>query len=166
MIEEREGWFVVNVKEASWYANRAFGRICNFENPDQRFPQTGVHLYVLEPGKPNCRYHRESAQEDFLVLSGECLLLVNGEEKRLRAWDYVHCPPNVTHVFVGAGDGPCVMLAIGHRPGDVQIFYPESELARSHGAEAPQPTPDPKVAYSDVPRWEKTDPQWPIGSDT
>jgi len=97
------------------------------------------------------------------VLSGKCSLLVNGEEKQLRAWDYVHCPPNVSHVFVGAGDGPCTILMIGHRPENHELYYPKSELAASHGAEAPEATPDPKVAYSDVPRWEKTErPDWPI----
>ena len=165
MLEERGGWFVVNVRNAGWYANPAFGRVCNFEQPENRVPQTGVRIYVLEPGKPNCRYHRESAQEDFLVLAGKCRKLVNGEEKQLEAWDYVHCHPGVTHVFVGDGDGPCTMLMIGHRPADVEIFYPESDLARRPGAEAPKPTSVIKEAYSDVPRWEKTEiPPWPIDS--
>ena len=162
MLEERGGWFVVNVKNASWLANPSFGKRCKFE-PEERFPQTGVGIAVLEPGKPACRYHREDAQEDFLVLSGECLLLVNGEERKLGAWDFVHCPPGVTHVFVGAGDGPCAILMIGHRPPEKRIFYPESELARPHGAEAPEPTPEPAVAYSDVSRWEDTSPPtWPV----
>jgi uncharacterized cupin superfamily protein len=162
MIEERDGWFVVNVKDSRWAGNPAFGRRCVLEQRG-RFPQTGVGIQVLEPGKPNCRYHREEAQEDFLVLTGECLLLVNGEERRLKAWDFVHCPPGVSHVFVGAGDGPCAVLMIGHRPAKEQLWYPESELARRHGAEAPEPTPEPRVAYSDVPRWEEIDPPpWPL----
>jgi len=164
MVDERGGWFVVNVSDARWYRNAGFGTTGIFEKEGESFEQTGVRLAVLEPGKPNCRYHRESAQEDFLVLSGECLLLVNGEERRLGAWDFFHCPPGVSHVFVGAGDGPCVILMIGHRPKDLELFYPESELARGHGAEAPEPTPDPKVAYADAPKWEKTEPPaWPIG---
>lgn len=160
MIEERGGWYVVNVRDARWYAREAFGTLCVFEDPPKSFPDIGVHLYRLEPGKPNCRYHRESAQEDFLVLSGTCLLLVNGEERPLRAWDFVHCPPNVTHVFVGAGDGPCLLLAIGHRPAEVEIFYPESELARRYNAESPEPTADPKVAYSDLPPWAPAASPW------
>ena len=162
MIEERGGWFVVNVSDAQWKANPAFGKRCGFEM-EGRFPQTGIGLAVLEPGKPNCRYHREEAQEDFLVLSGECLLLVNGEERPLKAWDFVHCPPGVSHVFVGAGDGPCTVLMIGHRPAKEQLCYPESELARPHGAEAPEPTPEPRVAYSDVPKWGDIEPpDWPF----
>jgi len=161
MLEERGGWFVVNVQDAQWKSNAAFGRRATFE-AQGRFPQTGIRLAVLEPGKPNCRYHRENAQEDFLVLSGECLLLVNGEERRLRAWDFVHCPPGVTHVFVGAGEGPATVLMIGHRPQNEELCYPASELAGRYNAEAPETTPDPDVAYSDVPAWTDTDPpNWP-----
>ena len=164
MVEERGGWFVVNVTEARWKAHPDFGLGCKFEENGQ-FPQTGINLRVLEPGQPACRYHREEAQEDFLVLSGECLLLVNGQERQLKAWDYVHCPAGVTHVFVGAGDGPCAILMIGHRPEKQALFYPESEQARRFGAEAPEPTPDPRVAYSDVATAEDVDPpRWPPSS--
>lgn len=163
MLEEREGWHVVNVKDARWYGNPAFGKVCSFEKPGETFPQTGVHLFVLEPGKPNCRYHRENVQEDCLVLSGRCRLLVNGKEKRLGPWDYVHFPAGVTHVLVGEGDGPCAVLLIGHRPKEHELFYPRSELARGYGAEAPEPTGDPKTAYSDVtPRQEVEPPGWPL----
>jgi uncharacterized cupin superfamily protein len=162
MVEEQGGWFVVNVSDAMWASHPSFGRMCGFEK-DVRFPHTGVRIAVLEPGKPACRYHRENAQEDFLVLSGECLLLINGEERQLKPWDYVHCPPGATHVFVGAGDGPCVVLMIGHRPKDHELYYPESELARKYGAESPEPTPDPRVAYGDVPQRDMIDaPEWPL----
>ena len=162
MIEEQGGWFVVNVEEVQWFASPQFGRRVRFER-ERRFPQTGINLSILEPGKPNCRYHRENGQEDFLVLSGECLLLVNGEERKLRAWDFAHCPPGVTHVFVGAGDGPCVVLMIGHRPDTDEVFYPKDERAGLYGASAPEPTPDQQVAYSDVQRWQETTaPAWPL----
>lgn len=164
MIEEKGGWFVKNVKDATWMRSDAFGRACGFDTDDP-FPQTGIHIFVLEPGRPNCRYHRESAQEDFLVLAGRCKLLVNGEEHPLATWDLVHCPAGVSHVFVGAGDGPCALLAIGHRPGrdNHELFYPSSELARRYGAESPEPTADPRVAYSDVsPRVPIDPPEWPI----
>lgn len=162
MIEERGGWFVVNVADAPWYGTTAFGKICVFESPEERFAGTGVRVYLLEPGKPNCRYHRENAQENFLVLSGRCTMLVNGEERPLEAWDFVHCPPGVSHVFVGAGDRPCALLAIGDRPAENPLAYPASPLAAKYGAEAPEPTTDPKVAYSDVPSWTPIDaPGWP-----
>lgn len=166
MIEEKGGWFTVNVKDTPWYGSSAFGKVCVFENPEERFAGTGVRIYALEPGKPNCRYHRESAQEDFLVLSGRCKLLVNGGERSLGPWDFVHCPPNVSHVFVGDGDGPCALLAIGDRPEKVELCYPESELARKYGAETPEPTPDPRIAYSDVPSRDVTEaPPWPLDGE-
>ena len=112
MVEERGGWFIKNVKDAQWAGNDAFGVACGFDG-DTPFPQTGIHIFVFEPGKPNCRYHREEAQEDFLVLSGRAKLLVNGEEHAVKQWDFVHCPAGVTHVFVAEGDAPCALLAIG-----------------------------------------------------
>ena len=162
MVEEKGDWFVVNVKEAEWFENPDFGWRCRFEK-EQRFEEIGVNISVLEPGKPNCRYHRENVQEGFLVLAGECLLLVNGEERRLRAWDYFHCPPGVSHNFVGAGEGPCAILMIGRRTKDIELFYPASDLAQRYNAQAPEPTADPRVAYSDVTPWRGTSPRpWPL----
>src|SRR5256714_764753 len=139
-------WFVVNVRDAPWRRHDAFGASCRFEDREQPFEQLGVNVRVLQPGQPNCLYHSENLQEDFLVLAGECVLLVDGEERPLRAWDFVHCPPGVEHVFVGAGDGPCVILMAGARSGDGPPLYPGSELAARYGASAPAQTPDPAGA--------------------
>lgn len=161
MLEQKDGWLVVNVRDAQWVEHPLFGRRASFEG-NRRFPQTGIRVVVLEPDQPACRYHRENAQEDFLVLSGRCTLLVNDEQRDLEAWDFVHCPPGVSHVFVGAGDGPCAILMIGHRPENHELFYPESELARRFGAETPTPTPDPRVAYADLDRPAPCEaPEWP-----
>ena len=81
----------------------------------------GINIQVLQPGEPNCMYHGETGQEDFLVLSGECLLLIEGEERPLKQWDFVHSPPWTEHVFVGAGDGPCVILMVGARPENEEL---------------------------------------------
>jgi uncharacterized cupin superfamily protein len=152
MLEEKGGWFVVNTKNAQWSAHRDFGKRCHYQM-EGPFPQVGINLFLLEPGKPNCRYHRESAQEDFLVLSGRCKLLANGEERELGPWDLFHCPPGVTHVLIGAGDGPCAVLAIGDRQADGhELYYPKSDLAKQYGAETQEPTSDPKVAYADLER--------------
>src|SRR2546430_14418444 len=113
-VPKGEGWFVVNAKESRWLEHEKFGSGTTFEG-EPEFAQLGINIGVLQPGQPACMYHRESAQEDFLVLWGECLLLVEGEERRLKAWDFVHCPPWTDHVFVGAGDGPCGLLAVGSR---------------------------------------------------
>ena len=101
-------------------------------------------------------YHSENDQEDFLVLAGECLLLIEGEERKLRAWDFVHCPAWTEHVFVGAGDGPCTLLAVGTRLSR-EVVYPVSELAQRHRAGVERETRDPGEAYADVP------PDDPIG---
>jgi len=145
LVPEGEGWFVVNAREARWLTGD-FGAYTRFEG-DARFPQLGINIGVLEPGQPACLYHREGDQEDFLVLSGECLLLVEGEERRLKAWDFVHCPPWTEHVFVGAGDGPCAILAVGGRK-RVGVVYPVSELAARHRASAERETTDPQEAYA------------------
>jgi uncharacterized cupin superfamily protein len=148
-----EGWFVVNARDACWWRNEAFGWGTIFEaDEEHRFPQLGINIQVIEPGQPNCMYHRESQQEDFLVLSGECLLLVEGEERRLRAWDFVHCPPMTDHVFVGAGDGPCAILMVGARAEEEELVYPVSELALRHGAGVPEETSEGRVAYAPHPR--------------
>ena len=142
-----DGWFVVNARQAAW-GDGDYGAGCTFENREARFPQLGINLNVLQPGQPMCLYHRENAQEDFLVLAGECLLLVEGEERPLRQWDFVHCPAGVDHVFVGAGAGPSIVLAVGARVEPEEIVYPVSTVAQKYGASVDVETPDPDVAYA------------------
>ena len=148
--EAPAGWFVVNAREAQWRAGH-FGAFAIFEDPEAEFEQVGINIGVLRPGQPNCHYHGEENQEDFLVLSGECLLLIEGEERRLKQWDFVHCPPWTEHVLIGAGDGPCVVLAVGSRAGR-DIVYPASELAQSYNAGAAKETRDPAESYAGIPR--------------
>ena len=144
-----DGWFVVNVRDTEWMtSDTLFGSGCVFESRQASFPQLGINLSVLEPGQPNCLYHSESQQEAFLVLSGECRLLVDGAERLLGPWDFFHCPAGTEHVFVGAGEGPCVILMAGARTEDEQLLYPVSELAARYGASAAEETPDPKQAYA------------------
>jgi uncharacterized cupin superfamily protein len=147
LVPQGPGWFVVYAREARWLTGD-FGAYTRFEGED-RFPSIGVNIGVLEPGQASCYYHGEDEQEDFLVLSGECLLLIEGEERPLRTWDFVHCPACTEHVFVGAGDRPCAVLAVGSRLTD-GVVYPASELARRHGAGVTRETRDPVQAYADV----------------
>jgi len=147
-----DGWFVVNVRDARWLTSEGgelqpSGSECGFESAKAEFGELGVRLHVLPPGESNGLYHSESKQEDFLVLHGECLLLVAGEERRLRRWDFVHCPPGTEHIFVGAGDGPCVILMVGARGDDWTIDYPVSEVAARHGASVEERTSSPDAAY-------------------
>ncbi len=145
-----EGWFVVNAREAVWRVKPGWARSVNFEPEEPRFPEFGINVRVLEPGEPNCRYHAEDQQEDFLVISGECLLIVEGEERRLRAWDFVHCPAWTRHVFVGAGDGPCVIVMAGARNPDEHLEYPVDDVALRHRAGVERATSSAEEAYADL----------------
>jgi uncharacterized cupin superfamily protein len=138
-------------REAQWIHNEKFGAGVTFEG-SSRFPQCGVNIQVMWPGQPNGYYHAEEGQEDFLVLSGECLLLIEGEERRLKAWDFVHCPPWTEHIFVGSGDGPCVFLGVGARHAGEGLVYPVSELALGHKAGVTEKTTSGEVAYADAPQ--------------
>ena len=147
LVPAAEGWFVLNARESQWLEGD-FGAYTPFEGA-ARFSQLGINIGVLAPGQPSCMYHREGNQEDFLVLSGECVLLVEGEERHLKAWDFVHCPAWTEHVFGGSGDGPCAILAVGGRTG-AGVVYPASELAQRHGAGVAQETSEPAEAYKDA----------------
>src|SRR5579871_963439 len=128
-------WSIQNVRDLKWYDGGPRGHLAQLVSDDSA--QVGVNLFVLEPGQPMAMYHWEADQEGFLVLSGEAILIIDGEERTIRQWDYVHCPPGVPHTRVGAGDGPCVILAIGareHQDGDGWGGYPVSELAMRYDA--------------------------------
>jgi uncharacterized cupin superfamily protein len=148
-----EGWFVVNVRDGRWMTNDVLGAAFIVEGDDAGFDQVGYTIGILQPGQSGGRYHREAAQEDFLVLFGECLLLIEEEERPLKAWDFVHCPPGTNHSFVGAGDGPCVIFMTGARLEDKGIVYPRSELAIRHGAGVESDTSSPAEAYAPFPKW-------------
>jgi uncharacterized cupin superfamily protein len=149
-----EGWFAVNVRDAGWVTNEAMGAACIFEGDKVAFGQIGYTLQVLEPGQPSGLYHREGDQEDFLVLSGECLAIVEGQERPLRAFDFLHCPPGTEHIFVGAGEGPCVIFMAGARANRGTTMYTRSEAALRHGAGVEQETPRSTDAYARFPRWQ------------
>jgi uncharacterized cupin superfamily protein len=146
LVLDGDGWFILNARDAQWFAGD-YGAYTRFGEGDVRFEQIGINIGVLAPGQPACMYHREDTQEDFLVLSGECLLVVEGEERQLKAWDFFHCPAWTEHVFVGAGNGPCAILAVGARPTKA-VVYPASELAQRHGAGVAKETNQPAEAYA------------------
>ncbi len=158
LVPVGDGWFVLNAREARWRHREGRGERLPFEG-DSDFAQVGISLYVLGPGEPIGMYHWEADQEDFLVLSGEALLIVEGEERPLRQWDFVHCPADTKHIIVGAGDGPCVVLAVGgreHQEGDGWGGYTVDEVALRHGAGVEQETNDADEAYARFPEPEPT----------
>ena len=158
LVPAGAGWFVVNAREARWVHREGRGEALPLTgwkgDEEEWFPQLGVNLVVLAPGDVMSMYHWETDQEDFLVLSGEALLIVEGEERPLRSWDFVHCPPHASHTITGAGSGPCAILAVGsreHQSGADWGAYPADEAASRRGAGVGEDTADPKVAYARFP---------------
>jgi uncharacterized cupin superfamily protein len=147
------GWFVLSARDARWMHANGRGARLSFDG-EAGFPQVGINMFVLDPGEPIGMYHWEANQEDFVVLAGEALLLIEGEERPLRQWDFVHCPADTKHIIIGAGDGPCAVLAVGARGDQSEETwggYTVDELALRHGAGAKRETTDAAQAYADVP---------------
>jgi uncharacterized cupin superfamily protein len=158
LVAAGEGWFVLNARDARWHHRDGRGARLMFDG-ETYFPQVGVSLFVLAPGEPIGMYHWEADQEDFLVLSGEALLIVEGNERPLRQWDFVHCPAETKHIIVGAGGAPCAVLAVGareHQRGGFSGGYTVDEAALRHGAGVDEETPEVKEAYARVPQREPT----------
>ncbi len=156
LVPAGPGWFVMNARDARWFHRPGRGDSLPLTGADEfeaetYFPMLGMSIQVFSPGEPNAMYHWETEQEDFLVLAGEALLIVEGQERTLRQWDFVHCPPETRHVFVGAGDGPCVILAAGSRQFQATGpwgMYTVDEAARRHGACPDEEAQDSGVAYA------------------
>ncbi len=163
LVAAGEGWFVLNAREARWRHREGRGDSLGFQGETQ-FPQIGIGLVVLGPGEPMAMYHWETDQEDFLMLSGEALLIIEGEERPLRQWDFVHCPAGTKHVIVGAGEVPCTVIAVGAREHHTVRLpdgtfdgaadwgaYTVDEAALRHGASVEAETTDADVAYARFP---------------
>jgi uncharacterized cupin superfamily protein len=164
LVPAGRGWFVLNAREARWFDRPGRGAYPSLQGRGD-FSQLGMGLNVLAPGEPMAMYHWETDQEDFLVLSGEAVLIIEGEERPLRQWDFVHCPPGTKHVIVGAGDDPCIVFAVGalenHTTGsrvegtlqgrDDWGAYTVEEAALRHGAGVEEETNDADVAYARFP---------------
>jgi uncharacterized cupin superfamily protein len=153
-----DGWFVLNAREARWRHGEGRAAICEFEG-EPEFPQVGINLNVLAPGETMAMYHWEADQEDFLVLAGEALLIVEGQERPLRQWDFFHCPVGTKHVIVGAGSGPCLVVAVGARArstGPDWGGYSLDETAQRHGVGVDEETADAEIAYARFPPREPT----------
>jgi quercetin dioxygenase-like cupin family protein len=151
LVPAEEGWFVLNARDAPWI--HAPGRSAVWEiEGKQPFPQLGINLSVLAPGESMAMYHWEADQEDFLVLAGEALLIVEGVERPLRAWDFVHCPAGAAHT-------PSILLAVGARilsTGPAWGAYTVDQTARRHGVGVEQETDDPLVGYEGLKRRKPT----------
>jgi uncharacterized cupin superfamily protein len=153
LVPKGPGWYVVNAQDVPWRSAEGRGAYSVLEG-EPEFEQYAVHLVTLAPGEPMAMYHWEADQEDFLVLAGEALLVIEGEERPLQRWDFVHCPPEASHVIVGAGDSQCLVLAMGARDrstGDDWGAYPVDATAARHNASVDAETTEPAEAYAKVP---------------
>lgn len=158
LVPSSTGWFVMNARDARWFQREGKASL-PFTGTDELeaesyFPMLGMSLQVLSPGQPNAMYHWETEQENFLVLAGEAILIVEGQERPLQQWDFVHCPPETQHVFVGAGEKPCYLLAVSSRQFQASGpwgRYTIDEAARRHSACPPEETQNADVAYAYVP---------------
>jgi uncharacterized cupin superfamily protein len=158
-----DGWFILNVAEIEWATVPGGGAWCGFESPHARSELLGIGVHVLWPGDKPGYYHAESEQEGFLVLSGECVAVVEGEERRMGPWDYLHCPPGTAHITVGAGDGPCALLMVGTRShGDRTRYIPDPVAAR-HGAAVEVESNSAREVYRDRPPIVPARSPWPLG---
>jgi len=158
---EGEGWFVVNMADAMSMGIDESQYDFSFEGAPRAFPHFGINVTVLGPGKPAAMYHAEAGQEAFLVLDGECTLIVEDQERRLRQWDFVHCPPHTAHVIVGAGNAPCAVLMVGARNAGRDIVYLASRTAARYRASVDEDTEDPKQAYAGWRQVERRRHRWP-----
>jgi uncharacterized cupin superfamily protein len=159
-----DGWFVLNLGEMPWETVPGFGVWRDF-NWDQKpgEPNIGVHIHVLQPGENFGYYHAEAAQEGFIVLSGECLAIVEGKEQRMRQWDYLHSPAGTAHVLVGGGDRPCALVMFGSPDPRRKVEWIADETAAKHGASVKRTTGRDTDAYGDLPAPVPTPPPAPFG---
>ncbi|PZS13631.1 MAG: hypothetical protein DLM64_03080 [Solirubrobacterales bacterium] len=159
-----DGWFILNLAEMGWDTVPGGGTWSVFESPSAPSSMLGIGVHILQPGETPGMYHAESEQEGFLVLRGECIAVVEGKERRLREWDYLHCPPGTNHITVGAGDGPCAILMVGTRSPDHSIHYPVDPVAARHGASVDTATNSAREVYADRPPFRAVPSPWPVGS--
>ncbi len=152
LVPDGKGWFVLNLRDASWTETSARGGTWVSFEAEGVPQQFGIGVHVLMPGDSPGRYHAESDQEGFLVLAGECILVVEGEERRLGQWDFFHCPPGTAHIMVGASEEPCAIFMTGARSPGKTIEYPVDPVAAKHGASVARHATSSREAYADLDR--------------
>jgi uncharacterized cupin superfamily protein len=162
LVAADAGWFIENIADLRWETVPGGGTWCAYESPGASSPLLGIGVHILYPGDTPGYYHSESNQEGFLVLSGECIAIVEGEEHRMRQWDYFHCPPGTAHITVGAGDEPCAVLMVGTRSPDTKIRYLPNPAAAKHGAAVETESNSPREVYKDRPPIVPAKSPWPL----
>jgi uncharacterized cupin superfamily protein len=157
-----DGWFIMNLKDVAWAKVEGGGTWTAWETRETASKTLGVGVHILWPGESPGYYHTESQQEGFLVLSGECVAIVEGQERRMGPWDFLHSPPGTAHITVGAGDGPCALVIVGTRAPDNEIRYLVEPAAAKYGHSVQTETDSPREAYKDRPPIEPAPSPWPL----
>jgi uncharacterized cupin superfamily protein len=155
-VPTTDGWFVLNVRDARWSRRPGMGHSCALTGRDEYeaetfFPMLGMSVKVVPEGEPSTTYHWETEQEDFLVLAGEGLAIVEGQERAVKQWDFVHCPPGARHAFVG---GPLVLLCASSRQFQKDGpwgYYCADDVAAKYNASSPEDTQHGSIAYARFP---------------
>jgi uncharacterized cupin superfamily protein len=155
-----DGWFILNLSEMGWATLPGGGTWCVFESPNAPSQTLGIGVHILEKGETPGFYHEENQQEGFLVLSGECIAVVEGQERRMKAWDYLHSPPGTRHITIGASDEPCAILMVGTRSSDETTLYPADPAAAQYGAAVEEETDSAEVAYRGRPPFTEVRSPW------
>jgi uncharacterized cupin superfamily protein len=161
-VPAEDGWFILNLGDIGWETVPGGGTWCSFEAPSAPSPLLGIGVHILPPGEAPGFYHAESNQEGFLVLSGECVAIVEGQERRMGPWDYLHCPPGTAHITIGAGDQPCAILMVGTRDPNRTLRYLVEPAAARHGASVPVATDSAREAYAERPPITPAPSPWPL----
>jgi mannose-6-phosphate isomerase-like protein (cupin superfamily) len=94
---------------------------------------------------------REYDEEGFLVLRGECLLVIEEQECDLAPGDFVYCPPGTDHILVGAGARACSSCSAPAN--DTESSSTQANRSRAHAAPVDAETTSPAEAYRESPPW-------------
>ena len=155
LLPKTQGWFIMSALETRWFDKPGQGHSVSLTGYNEYeaetfFPMLGVSIRVAGPGDATTTYHWETEQEGFLVLSGEGIAIIEGEERPLKQWDFVHCPPGTRHAFAG-GEPPLVLLCASSRQFQKDGpwgYYCFDETAAKYNAASPEDTQDGEIAYA------------------
>jgi Cupin domain len=171
LVTDGEGWFVVNARESRWRDEGPLGSYCTFEGK-RAIPAFRDQYQRPRAGRDDGDVPPRDRQEAFLILAGECTLIVEGRGRQLVAWDFFYCPPGTGHSIVAAGRQAAVVLAVGARGRGVGggVVYPVCKAAARYGASVARETTSSAAAYAKArarqPRstWVKYRPGWLPGT--
>jgi len=150
-VPAEQGWYILNLAQMRWRGCPGGGAFTSFESGPEPSDRLGIGVHILWPGDRPGYYHAEEDLEGFLVLSGECVAIVEGQERRMGPWDYLHCPPGTAHITIGAGSEPCAILMYGTRTDGAGIRYLPDPAAARHGAAVQRESDSPQEVYADRP---------------